>query len=186
LEILKGTSLNPYGLHSADLRELTIHLCAQMLEVGKIVKTIAEGRKLAIKKLQDGTAWELFKKMIAAQGGNIDTFEEPWRYMKAEKVVELTAKKRGFVTEMSSEALGRLLTVLGGGRNQVGEKLDHSVGFFFHKKLGSSVKPDDTLVTIFGSSKTDFGVLESDLRQAIKISSAKKTAPKLIIEASVK
>jgi pyrimidine-nucleoside phosphorylase len=53
-------------LSSADLRELTIHLCAQMLEVGKVVKNLAEGRKLAIKKLQDGSALKKFEEMVAA------------------------------------------------------------------------------------------------------------------------
>jgi pyrimidine-nucleoside phosphorylase len=186
IEIMKGADLNPYGLTSLDLRELTIHLCAQMLEVGKVVKNIAEGRKLAFKKLEDGSAWAKFKAMIAAQGGDVASLEEPWRYMKAEKVVELTAKKRGYVVEMDSEAIGRLLNTLGGGRNKVGETLDHSVGFFFHKKLGAMIKPDDTLVTVFASAKTDLVSLEAELRNCIKISSTKKTAPKLIVEANVK
>lgn len=186
IEVLQGKTLNPYPLHSLDLKELTIHLCAQMLEVGKVVKNNSEGRKLAIKKLQDGSAWNTFQRMIEAQGGSVAALNEPWRFVKSEKVIEITAKKKGYVTEMQCESIGRLLTSLGGGRNQVGEKLDHSVGFFFHKKLGDLVRADDILVTVFGNSKTDFAAIEADLRSAIKISSAKKTAPKLIIEASVK
>ncbi|MBS1958826.1 MAG: thymidine phosphorylase [Bdellovibrionales bacterium] len=186
IEIMKGEDLNPYGLASLDLKELTIHLCAQMLEIGKVVKNVAEGRKLAIAKLKDGTTWKKFKELVAAQGGDITTLEEPWRYMKADRVIEIKAKKRGYVTEMHSESIGRLLTVLGGGRNKVGEQLDHSTGFFFHRKLGSMVKPEDTLVTIFANSKTDLAQVEEELRNCIKISTAKKTAPKLIVEANVK
>lgn len=114
------------------------------------------------------------------------TLEQPWTYMSAEKIIEIKCKKKGFVTEMHTEALGRLLITLGGGRNQVGQKIDHSVGFFFHKKLGTMVKPDDTLVTIFGTAKTNFAEIEEQIREHIKIGQSKKPAPKLILEANVK
>ena len=186
IEILKNEDLNPYGLHSLDLKELTVHLCAQMLEVGKVVKNIAEGRKLAIVKLNDGSGWAKFKEMVAAQGGNLQWLEEPWRFMKAEKVIEIKCHKKGYVTEMKTEQLGRLLIHLGGGRNTAGAEIDHSVGFFFHKKLGSLVRAEDTLVTIFLRANTDASYVEEQLRQFIKISAAKKPAPKLILEANVK
>ncbi len=186
IEILKNEHINPYSLSSVDLKELTLHLCAQMLEIGKIVKNLAEGRKLAIQKLQDGSAWNKFKEMVKAQGGDVESLDEPWRYMKSEKVIEIKCKKKGYVNEIQSESLGRLLIHLGGGRNKVGEPIDHSVGFFFHKKLGSMVKSDDTLVTVFGKNNTNFTEVEEKIRQFIKIGTAKKTAPKLIIEANVK
>jgi pyrimidine-nucleoside phosphorylase len=187
IEVLRNENLNPYHLNSTDLRELTIHLCAQMLEVGKIVKSHAEGRKLAIKKLQDGSAWAKFKEMVAAQGGEVKALDEPWRFMKADRVLEIKCMKKGYITEMQTEHLGRALIYLGGGRNSVGEIVDHSVGFFFHKKLGSLVRAEDTLVTVFMSShKMDLALIEEHLHQSIKISQVKKPAPKLIIEANVK
>jgi pyrimidine-nucleoside phosphorylase len=186
IEIMRNEELNPYQLRSPDLKELTIHLCALMLEVGKVVKSYAEGRQLATKKLADGSAWKKFKEMVSAQGGDASSLDEHWRYCKADRVVDIKAGKKGYVTEMQTEAIGRLLIQLGGGRNRVGEPIDHSVGLFFHKKLGSMVKPGDTLVTVFGNSKTDFNSIEQQLHSLIRIAAAKKTGPKLILEASVK
>jgi pyrimidine-nucleoside phosphorylase len=186
IEILRNEDLNPYRLSSTDLRELTLHLCAQMLEVGKIVKNTAEGRKLAISKLQDGSAWAKFKEMVGAQGGDLQTLDEPWRYMKADRVVEIKCKKKGYVSEMETEALGRLLIYLGGGRNEVGAQINHAVGFFFHKKLGSLVKAEDTLATVFMHTDSDVQYVENELHHCIKISTVKKPAPKLILEANVK
>jgi pyrimidine-nucleoside phosphorylase len=157
-----------------------------MLEVGKVVKNLAEGRKLAIKKLQDGSALKKFEEMVAAQGGDTSVLKEPWRFMKAGKIVEIRSGKKGYVSEMQSEGIGRLLIALGGGRNKVGEPIDHSVGFFFHKKLGSMVRPEDTLVTVFGTEKTDFNWIENQIHTMIKITTSKKAAPKLILEANVK
>lgn len=186
IEVLKNERLNPFGLTSLDLRELTIHLCAQMLEVGKLVKNLAEGRKMAIAKLQDGTAWRIFKEMVTAQGGDASTLDEPWKYMRAEKIFEIKSSKKGYVAEMDTEMIGRILIALGGGRNKVGEPIDHSVGFFFHKKLGSMVKPNETLVTVFGKTGTDFAWIESQIHTSIKISATKKNAPKLILEGNVR
>ncbi len=186
IEIMRNEMMNPYGLPSTDLKELTIHLTAQMLEVGKVVKNLSEGRKLATAKLKDGSAWVKFKAMVAAHGGDTKTLDEPWRYIQAEKIVELKANKKGYITEMHTEALGRLLITLGGGRNKVNEPIDHSVGIFFHKKLGSLMKADDTLVTIFAKNGTDLAAIENQIRESIKISSTKKMAPKLIMEANVK
>ena len=186
IEILKNEELNPYGLRSADLKELTIHLCAQMLEVGKIVKNNSEGRKLATQKLHDGSAWKKFKEMIQAQGGELSSLEEPWKLLKAEKIMEVKCKKKGYLNSVQTEAIGRLLIQLGGGRNKAGEKINHSVGFFFHKKLGSIVKPEDPLLTIFGTEKTDFNAIEEQFRECIKIGTAKKPVPKLILEANAK
>jgi pyrimidine-nucleoside phosphorylase len=106
--------------------------------------------------------------------------------MNAKKIVEIKCGKKGYVSEIQSEGIGRLLIALGGGRNQVGAPIDHSVGFFFHKKLGSLVRAEDTLVTIFGNEKTDFNWIESQVHSMIKITTTKKVAPKLILEANVK
>ncbi|NDF14132.1 thymidine phosphorylase [bacterium] len=186
IEILKNTNMNPYSLGSSDLRELTVHLCAQMLEAGKVVKNASEGRKLALARLQDGSAWKKFVEMIRAQGGDASTLEEPWRFLRAEKVIEIQAQRKGYVSEMQSEGLGRLLITLGGGRNTVGQPIDHSVGFLFHKKLGSLVRSGDTLVTVFGRTDTDFKRIEEKIHNLIRITTAKKVAPKLILEADIK
>jgi pyrimidine-nucleoside phosphorylase len=186
IEIMKNEHMNPYSLGSSDLKELTLHLCAQMLEAGKVVKNVSEGRKLATRKLQDGSAWKKFLDMIRAQGGDTTTLEEPWRYLKAEKVIEVQAPRKGYVSEMQSEGLGRLLIALGGGRNSVGEPIDHSVGFLFHKKLGSLVRSGDTLVTVFGKNTSNFRQIEERIHSLIKITTAKKAAPKLILEANIK
>ena len=124
--------------------------------------------------------------MVAAQGGDLKSLDEHWGYMKADRVVEVKCKKKGYITEMQTEGLGRLLIYLGGGRNEVGAKINHSVGFLFHKKLGSLVKAEDTLVTVFLNKECDLTYIEQTLHDCIRIGATKKNAPKLILEANVK
>ncbi|MGZ3689804.1 MAG: thymidine phosphorylase, partial [Bdellovibrionota bacterium] len=75
IEILMGAKNPEYA--SGDLRELTIQLCAEMLEAGKIVKGQAEARKLAGARLADGSAWRIFQDLVAAQGGQVQSIRRP-------------------------------------------------------------------------------------------------------------
>ncbi len=186
VEVLRDQDLNPQGLPSPDLKELTIHLCAQMLEAGKLVRSLPEGRKLALSKLHDGSAWRKFLEMVAAQGGNSSFFDDPLRLMRSERTWEIKAVRKGYVSGFECEELGRLLISMGGGRNRVNDPIDHSVGFFVHKKLGSTVKKGEVLVTAFGNEKTDFRLIEERIHSIITITTAKKSAPKLILEANAK
>lgn len=68
LEVLKNEKKE--DLCSADLKELTIQLCAQMLDLGGICRNITEGRKLAHGKLIDGSAWKYFLKLVEKQKGD--------------------------------------------------------------------------------------------------------------------
>ena len=38
---------------------------------------------------------------------------------------------------------------IGAGRKKKEDKIDHSAGFVFHKKVGDPVKKDEQLVTLF-------------------------------------
>jgi thymidine phosphorylase len=92
------------------------------------------------------------------------------------------AKKRGFVTEMDTEALGRLLVDLGGGRKKVTDSVDPGVGMIFHRKLGAKVQAGDPIVTAYIPEKARAEEVEAQLALAIEIKGARKAAPKLILE----
>ncbi len=182
LEVLRNETLNPFGLSSLDLKEITLHLASLMLEGSGKVKTRAEGRKLALQKLEDGSAYEKFLALIAAQGGKIETFENPKYYLNSEKIFEITSTKKGFVTEIETEALGKILVDMGAGRKKTSDQVDPTVGILVHKKIGQSVRQGDPLFTVFSSGKLNSALIGERLRDLVKIKTQKKTAPKLLIE----
>src|SRR5262249_23757334 len=73
----KRLKLHNFDCGSSDLKELTVQLCAHMLELGGVARNLAEGRKLAHGKLADGSAWKRFLEMVDAQGGSTSCFEDP-------------------------------------------------------------------------------------------------------------
>jgi pyrimidine-nucleoside phosphorylase len=167
---------------SADLKELTIQLCAHMLDIGKVVKNMAEGRKLARAKLADGSAWALFEKMIEIQGGNADLIRHPEKLAQSPQQIVFKAKKRGHLGKMNTENLGRLLVEMGGGRKKVTDEVNPGVGMIFHKKLGAKVQTGDSLLTVHAPSGFSASVIEAKLSESIEITSARGVVPKLVLE----
>lgn len=193
LEILRGEKslfIQPHPLCSADLKEITIQLCAQMLEVGRKVKTLAEGRKLAHLKLQDGSAYKKFLEMLKAQGVRVHSNASPapkipFSVPLSERLTTWTAKKKGYLNWIDTTAIGNLLISMGGGRIRADDKIDHGVGMLFHRKLGSKVLPGDALVTAYLPHESSTADLEFEktFQKSIEISNARKPVPKLMLDA---
>lgn len=178
---LLRTGKNEEG-SSGDLKELTVQLCAQMLALGKAVRNLTEGRKLAHNRLADGSAWKVFQEMVRAQGGKLDQVLEPSRLPRASHTVTWKARKRGYLTRMDTEAIGRILVELGAGRLKASDSIHHGVGMVFHRKLGVRVQSGDPLVTVHYQGGTGIAALEERYLAAIEISGARKPVPKLIVE----
>jgi pyrimidine-nucleoside phosphorylase len=180
IEILKNEKTNEFS--SADLKELTIHLCAQMLNLGRVSRNLSEGRKLAHSKLADGSAWRVFEKLVEAQGGDVSQLSSPKRLPNTPRVIHWKSKRRGFVTRMNAENMGRIVLELGGGRKKASDTIDPRVGIIFHKKLGNKVQLDEPLVSIHSPENFDLSHLENLFHQSIEIRSERKAVPKLIFE----
>lgn len=172
---------NAYG-SSGDLKELTVQLCAQMLELGKVVRNVAEGRKLALKKLADGSAWKVFQELVKIQGGSLEQIRNPEQLSLAPQMAVWNARRRGYLTKMNTEEIGKILVDLGGGRKKTSDPIDPGASLIFHKKLGGLVKSGEPLVTVFAPAGLDLKNLEARFADAVEISSARKPVPKLVIE----
>lgn len=182
LEVIESIELLKTGKKPTDLKEVTITLCAQMLEMSGLVKNAKEARQLATQKLEDGSAYKKFIEMIEFQGGDVSTILDPTKLPLAEKTRDLKASNKGFVTHFDTKGIGHLLVELGAGRKKADDKIDPSVGIIFHKKLGSKVEKGDVLATLYIPSHLSDDDIEAKLKKLIKISSLQKRAPKLIGE----
>lgn len=180
IEVLRGDSNKDTA--SGDLKELTIQLCAHMLELGGQVRNLAEGRKLAHTKLADGSAWKVFEDLVRTQDGSVESVRNPKKLKLADRKVVWASKKRGYIAKMDTEAMGRILVELGGGRKKASDTVDPSVGLVFHKKLGARIQPGEPIATVYAREGQELDELESWFHRSIEISSARKPVPKLILE----
>lgn len=170
---------------SADLKEITIQLCAHMLELSKTVRNLAEGRKLAQKKLADGSAWTTFQRLVERQGGSTEQILHPEQLPLATQQITWNASKKGYIHWMNTEMIGKILIELGGGRKKTSDPINSGVGLAFHKKLGNLVRKDDPIVTVYAPkemSSEKLKELSQSFQEAIEISSTRQLMPKLILE----
>lgn len=127
-----------------DLKELTVELVFQMLDLSNVRKTKAE----IFQCLENGTALKKFEEMVAAQGGSTD-----WKFAEAAIQEPLPAPADGVVTAVDAELIGRGCLLLGAGRQKTDDVIDHSVGIARMKKPGESVKKGEPLAVIFSNDR---------------------------------
>ena len=65
----------------ARLHEVVLALAAEMLVLGELAATLAEARAKAQARLDDGSAAEIFARMVAALGGPADFVERHDAYL---------------------------------------------------------------------------------------------------------
>jgi len=147
IEVLQGGG-------PADVRELTLTLAREMLEIVGISTDPEE-------KLDNGQAFDTWKAMVAAQGGDNDA---PLPIAKHENTI--TASKDGTVTSMNALAVGIAAWRLGAGRARKEDQVSAGAGILLHKKLGDTVSAGEPLLTMFTDEEVRFELAEQALAQA--------------------
>jgi pyrimidine-nucleoside phosphorylase len=180
IEVLRGHKAPASDVSSLDLRELTLTQCAHMLVLGRRAKGMKEGRMMALARLQDGSAWEKFRGMVVEQGGNPEWIDDPSKFPAAPIRVQWKARKRGFLKSMDTEALGKILVELGGGRKKTSDSVDPRVGFWFHAKPGTRVAPGQALATVFAANEKPLKDLEQWFQDSIEITGTRPKVPPLV------
>src|SRR5436190_16452457 len=141
IEVLRGRG-------PADLRGLSLDLSSWMFYLGERTKTVEEGRRLAETMIATGQALEKFRQGVRLQGGDERVVDEPERLPIARLNFHETSSASGFITGTNCEGFGIALAMLGGGREKKEDKIDHSVGLEFHKRIGDRVEVGEPLATI--------------------------------------
>jgi thymidine phosphorylase len=87
----------------------------------------------------------------------------------------------GFVNSIDTEALGRVIIELGGGRKKLGDAIDHSTGLEMLVRLGDRVDAGQPLVRVFAPTEAA-ALVRSELATAIAIGDDCLEPPTLIAE----
>ena len=137
-----------HGGGPADLREHCLHVSAHMLVVGKRAGDLDGGRRMAESALANGSAFEKFRVLVAAQGGDVSYVDQPEKLPKAKLVQVVEAPRSGWLAEIDARAVGEASVALGAGRAQKSDAVDHAVGFVVHHKVGDRVEVGGPLFTV--------------------------------------
>lgn len=137
-----------HGSGPEDFMEHCLHLSAHMLLLGKRAESLEQGRIMAQKAIDDGSAFDKFCQLVVAQGGDVSYVENLEKLPQApiQEVVE--SPQAGYIARVHARTIGKAAVNLGAGRAQKGDQVDHAVGFLIHKKIGQTVSIGEPLFTI--------------------------------------
>lgn len=136
-----------------DITELVMTLGSQMVVLAKKAATLAEARAKLEEVVANGSALEVFRQMIVAQGGDPRVIEDPTLMPQAKYHFELPAPQAGYVTKMTADEIGIAAMLLGGGRQAKTDVIDYAVGIELHKKVGDAVAEGESLLTIHSNTE---------------------------------
>ena len=152
-----------------DLMEVTYALGVEMLVLGGMMTSRGEARAKLEKLIRTGAAAECFKKIVEAQGGNPRVVDDPGLLPQAGAVEIYTASRRGFIGRVEPRAIGRAIIEMGGGRAQMEDVIDASVGLVITTKPGDWVEQGEPLGTIFARDRAGVDTARAALGVAISI-----------------
>jgi pyrimidine-nucleoside phosphorylase len=134
IEILRGGG-------PRDTRELTHVLGAEMLVLGGAARDPADGRAQIERALADGSALDVFRKLVAAQGGDPRVCDSPASVLPRAKHRDELALRPGRIMAVDSEALGIAALILGAGRRTTDDAIDPAAGLVIDAYPGELIEP---------------------------------------------
>jgi thymidine phosphorylase len=142
IEVLRGGG-------PADTRALTVALGAEMLVLGGVARDAGEGAERIARVLDDGSALERFRRIVAAQGGDPRVCDAPESVLaRAPETREVRAARAGVITTVDAEAIGNAVVVLGGGRRKKEDAIDPAVGVSALARLGQRVEAGQAIALV--------------------------------------
>jgi thymidine phosphorylase len=148
MAVLTGASTD------GPLAELTVELCATVLQTCGAFPDIDAGRRAMRDALASGAAAERFGRMASALGAPADFVETFDRHLpQAPVIVDVPAGTGGTVTAIDGRAIGMAVVRMGGGRLKGGDPIDPAVGLSGMVRLGTKVAKGDPLARVHAADK---------------------------------
>ena len=175
IEVLKGGG-------PEDVKEVSVALAGMMLSLGLENVSLSQGKRMAKKALSSGQAFEKFKEMVQAQGGDIRYVEHPEFFERDAFEGEVLAAEDGFLSGMDTEKIGVAAGLLGAGRETKDSVIDMSAGIYLEKKIGDTVKKGEPIAICYAGTKEKLNRGMAMFESSIRYSKEAPRIPKLIVD----
>lgn len=174
IEALKGKG-------PEDVMEVTYALGYCML--------LAAGQKIdypqAVDKFREaiasGRALEVFRRFIAAQGGDPRVCDDYSLLPASSQQLEFTAPVSGYVSRIDSFAIGMAAIDTGAGRRKKEDAIAYGSGFVFHANVGDRIEKGQPLVTIHSDRPEQTPAVLERLAKVIRIEAQPVARPKMVL-----
>lgn len=154
------------GQGPEDFREHCLVAASHMLVVGRKAGNLESARTMVEAALESGRAFESFRRLVEAQGGDVRYVDEPDRLPVAPIIETVVAPKGGFLLGINAREVGETSVELGAGRARKEDAIDHAVGIEIHHKVGDRIEAGEPLFTILANDAAKMAAAKTRLLAA--------------------
>ncbi|GAA4606816.1 thymidine phosphorylase [Actinoallomurus liliacearum] len=155
-----------------DIVELTVALAREMLAAAGVA-----GTKDPADALRDGSAMDVWRTMISAQGGDPDA-----PLPVAKETHEVVATESGVLSRLDAYGVGVAAWRLGAGRARKEDPVVHAAGIVLHAKPGDIVRAGQPLMTLHADDPARFERALAALDGTVEVGEMEDARRPLILE----
>jgi pyrimidine-nucleoside phosphorylase len=173
IEALKGKG-------PEDIMQVTYALGFCMLQVAGKKINYAEASGMFEEAIASGRALEVFRRFIAAQGGDPRACDDYSLLPAGSHQMEFIAPASGFIAAIDSFSIGMAAIDTGAGRRKKDDVIGFGSGFVFRAKLGDRVEKGQSIVTVHSDRPEQMPAVLERLGRAIQIGPRSVAKPKMV------
>jgi pyrimidine-nucleoside phosphorylase len=149
-----------------DLSKVTLALGTWMIHLATLVSDFTffysgevytgfTGYQEGLRELiTTGAAFKKFVEMVDAQHGDPEVAFQPFRMASAKIVKQILSEREGYIQRMDAEMAGVSAMLLGAGRQNNEDSIDHSAGIILNRKTGDYVMKGEQ-IALFHYNRED-------------------------------
>ena len=112
-----------------------------------------DAKDMVLKAISEKKALEKFRQLIISQKGDPEIIKDYSLFKSPANKYNYYARFSGVVHTLSAEKIGTASMILGAGREEKDETIDHSAGIYLQKKIGDFVNKGDLMATLYTDKK---------------------------------
>ena len=156
IETMQGGGSAQFWAHVLDIS-------AYMLLLAGKARTIEEAKEMASEVRENGAAFQKFRELVEAQGGDVRQVDDPSLLPQAQYVEPILAPRQGTIAAFDTGDIGWAAVHLGAGRLVKSDKIDHGVGFVLPCAVGDSFEEGDPIGTVHANDKDKLDKARTEL-----------------------
>ena len=170
---MKETIMALRGIISEDLGNVVEALGSVMIALATDSKDLDANAKMIKEAIRTGAAFEKFKEMVAAQGGDTTYLDDPELFRRSKYIMPVLATESGTIESIDADMVGSIAVYLGAGRMKKEGEINRTAGITINKKIGDTVTVGETLAYIHTDEDGKVNGTTQNLQQAFSITNKK-------------
>ena len=166
LEVLESVE-TLCGRGPEDLEELVCVQGGLLLQATGLAAGFEAGAVMIHDSLHDGSAFQRFREMVQAQGGDASILDSDASLTRGLGLMgpelnttELSSGSAGWVEDIDAMAIAEACLGLGAGRARLGDIVDRAVGAILEVQVGDRLEVGEPWMVLYHRGEMDRGVLE--------------------------